>query len=428
MKRLIPIACVVVAAAATAPLTERAVPIRTLATPRAVSRDTFGTILSIRHLPDGKVLINDGTRRRVVRVDSMLINPVVVLDSAGGSANAYGPRPAPFIPYLGDSVLFADISAQVLLIIDPAGKVARTIAPPNGRDLLAMTSGNAATDREGRLVYRVPMRITTPTMSMTNPDSAVIVRADFVKRNVDTLATLRTSTGRRSELLPGPSTSERIMKTTINPLPQLDDWAVLSTGDIALIRGIDYHVDWIRVDGSRSASPKMEFDWRKLTDDDKQRLIDSARTAWAAAEAAAQAAGPGASGTGGRGAGGGGMAVGVARGGDAGGAPPQPIQVKQQVEFVPASEVVDYYPPMRSGAAKADRDGNIWILTATSAQSQKGELVYDVVNAKGELFQRVRLPVDRSIAGFGPGGVVYLMSGALGKGFVLERTFLNRAS
>jgi hypothetical protein len=436
MKRLIPIASVVVAAAASTPFAAPDIPIRTLAPARAVSRDTFGTILSIRHLPEGRVLVNDGTRRRVVLVDSTLTNPVVVLDSAGGSAKAYGPRPVPFIQYLGDSVLFADVAAQVLVIIDPAGKVGRTIAPPNGRDLPAMISGNAAVDPSGRLVYRVPLRITTTlpgggTSSTSNPDSAVIVRADFVNRTVDTLALMRTSTGRRLQILPPAASGERIARTTVNPLPQLDDWAVLSTGDIALIRGSDYHVDWIRADGSKASTPKMTFDWRKLTDDDKQRLIDSARKAFADMQAAAPP--PGAAGSGGRGDGGGGggvMAVGAARssGGGDGGPAPAPVQLKMETEFVGPSEIVDYYPPIRSGAAKADRDGNVWILTATSAQSQKGELVYDVVNAKGELFQRVRLPVGRSVAGFGPGGVVYLMNGALGKGFVLERTFINKAS
>jgi hypothetical protein len=362
----------------------------------------------------------------------MLANPVIVLDSTSGSANAYGPRPAPFIPYLGDTVLFADVAAQVLLVIDPSGKVARTIAPPNPRDLFAMTTGNASADPQGRLIYRLPMRITTTsptggTMITSNPDSAVIVRADFVNRTVDTLVPIRTSTGRRSQMLPQPAANgDRVIKTTINPLPQLDDWAVLSTGDIAVIRGIDYHVDWIRADGSKASTPKMTFDWRRLTDEDKQRLIDSARTAFANEQAAAPAPGaPGASG--GRGAaGGGGMAVSRVGGGD--GAPMAPIQIKQETEFAPPSEIPDYYPPIRMGAAKSDRDGNLWILTSTSAQSQNGELVYDVVNAKGELFQRVRFPVGRSLAGFGPRGVVYLMNGSLAKGFVLERTFISNAS
>jgi hypothetical protein len=71
---------------------------------------------------------------------------------------------------------------------------------------------------------------------------------------------------------------------------------------------------------------------------------------------------------------------------------------------------------------KADLDGNLWILPTTSAQSKKGELVYDVVNPKSGLIQRVRLPLGRSITGFGTGGVVFLVSGDRTNGFYLERT------
>ena len=98
------------------------------------------------------------------------------------------------------------------------------------------------------------------------------------------------------------------------------------------------------------------------------------------------------------------------------------------IEYVPINEIADYYPAIRSGAAKADLDGNLWILPTTSAQAKAGELVYDVVNNRGELFQRVRLPVGRSIAGFGHNGIVYLMYREGTTGWFLERTkILNNA-
>jgi hypothetical protein len=46
--------------------------------------------------------------------------------------------------------------------------------------------------------------------------------------------------------------------------------------------------------------------------------------------------------------------------------------------------------------------------------------VYDVVNPGRGLVRRVRLPRERSIAGFGKGSV-YLQHGNLQDGFVLER-------
>ena len=59
---------------------------------------------------------------------------------------------------------------------------------------------------------------------------------------------------------------------------------------------------------------------------------------------------------------------------------------------------------MRLGAVLVDVDGNLWIRTTTMVD---GQPVYDIVNRRGELFDRVRLPSFRTIAGFGP-GVVYM--------------------
>jgi hypothetical protein len=96
-------------------------------------------------------------------------------------------------------------------------------------------------------------------------------------------------------------------------------------------------------------------------------------------------------------------------------------RIPMQMEFVPLNEIPDYYPPIRMGAVKADFEGNLWILPYTSAQGGAKGLVYDIVNRKGELYQRVQLPEKRSLAGFGPGGIVYLMTGDVKDGFYLER-------
>ena len=88
------------------------------------------------------------------------------------------------------------------------------------------------------------------------------------------------------------------------------------------------------------------------------------------------------------------------------------------------SALPDYAPPLRANATMPDLDGNLWILPRVSTLSRRGELVYDVVNANGDLFERVRVPLGRAIAGFAKGGVVYLTSGDVKTGFYLERTRL----
>jgi len=54
-------------------------------------------------------------------------------------------------------------------------------------------------------------------------------------------------------------------------------------------------------------------------------------------------------------------------------------------------------------------DGNLWIRTIRT-KGIGGGPVYDVINSKGELVDRVQVPANRVIAGFGAGGVVYLVA------------------
>ena len=51
----------------------------------------------------------------------------------------------------------------------------------------------------------------------------------------------------------------------------------LKAGSIALVRAHDYHIDWINADGTTASTPKMPYDWRRLTDADKQAKVDSAK-------------------------------------------------------------------------------------------------------------------------------------------------------
>jgi hypothetical protein len=224
----------------------------------------------------------------------------------------------------------------------------------------------------------------------------------------------------------GPN-GEMIGKMTVHPLPAVDEWGVLSDGSVAFVRGQDYHIDWLNTDDTRTSSGKIPFDWRRLTDDDKQKLVDSAKAAQADREAKAAEAAKGAPGT--SDAARAGVEIGqvmtmsrVSVGGGAGAPTGMSTPIKMVTEYVPANELPDYYPPIRPGAVRTDLDGNIWILPTTSAQSVAGELIYDVVNRKGELTHRVRVPAGRSIAGFGKGGTVYLMWRDGVNGWYLERT------
>jgi sugar lactone lactonase YvrE len=73
--------------------------------------------------------------------------------------------------------------------------------------------------------------------------------------------------------------------------------------------------------------------------------------------------------------------------------------------MVQPTDLPDYKPAFLPGSTRVDADGNLWIRTT---QNVDGRPVYDVVNRKGELVDRVQLPSNRVIVGFGAGGIAYL--------------------
>ena len=97
-------------------------------------------------------------------------------------------------------------------------------------------------------------------------------------------------------------------------------------------------------------------------------------------------------------------------GGGAGGPPGGPVGMGgREMNFVSASELPDYKPPFFTNSVRADEDGFLWIRTIAT-KGTVGRPIYDVINTKGELVERVQLPKDRTIVGFGAGGVVYLLA------------------
>jgi len=408
-----------------------AVPVVTLPEPSARVAQTLGVIIGVRELADGRLLVDDAGRRQIKLFDAALTGATVVLDSAPGTSKSYGARPMPLIRYLGDSTLVPDYASRTMSVIDPDGRVARSLAMPSPADVGLVRRG-ASIDASGRLLYVGDAPLVPPPAARAGQkplpaDSAPVLRADFDLRRTDTVARIARPLERTGAVSPDGTTTLNVF--TPNPLRAMDEWAVLSEGSIAIVRGHDYHVDWIRPDGSRTSSAKLPFDWKQLGDGDKQRIIDSTRARLNAAvengtimdqaelvtieraprPTGAPALPPTTPRGGGRGAGFFGFTL-------------------QPRDSTSLDEVADYYPPLRPGAAMADLDGHLWILPTTSKQSKRGELVYDVIDANGELLERVRLPLGRLIVGFGRGGVVYLMSGDRASGFSLERTRLPAAS
>jgi hypothetical protein len=512
------------------------VPIKALGPIEAKATTPISNITNVRALSTGAVYVNDFQQRQLLLFDPTLQTTRIIADTLSAPI-PYGQRNIGLLPFVGDSTIIVDPATYALLVLNARGEIARVMAPPRPADinlLAGMQAGTYAFDNKGRMVYRVNAaqgggRGGAPNMQMMmmaggamggggrggdggrggqpaggargftpppQPDSAAIVRADFDTRKVDTVAHI--SIPKTAFATTTTADGGTRLTARINPLPQGDDWVLTKDGSIAIIRVLDYRVDFVKEDGTRQLAPKIPFDWKRLDEKEKQTLVDSMKTI--ATRITEQ------------------MSTQI-----------QGNNFRAVFEPVAPEELPDFYPPIRQNTSRADADGNIWILPTTTAQTnvlalaaqalagqggggrggfpggvggppgggrggdagavrggavagaavaggrvtgaagaaagarggavadaaaRRGAgadsaaragaaagrgganpmqalqalataaptagLIYDIVNSKGELVERVQLPAGRTIVGFGPGGVVYLAVRE-GRGMVLER-------
>jgi len=386
------------------------IPIRTLAPSTAISKDSVGPVVAVRALSNGNILVNDLLTRRVLWFDATLARSRVVIDTSGGTgpdapAKVQVPA-ATLIRYLADSTLYADRVAQSLWVLDVNGKVARVMSIPRPADIGMIAQGGESgipgLDGKGRLVYHGQFASRPPIRNPDRPwlppipvqiDSSPIVRADFDTRKIDTLMLLKLNFGAPFKKLEEDNDGNVIMRMYVNLLGVDDQFAALSDGTAAVLSVQDYHIEWTDPDGTRRSTPKMPFDWKRLTDADKNRMMDSLRPELDRRNSVRP------------------ITINTPNG---------PRTGRQQFEFLPLDKFGDFEQPIQTGALMPDRDARLWILPRTSLSAKDGVL-YDVINRKGEIEYRVQFPKNYALAGFGENGVVYVMH-LNGRRGTLERT------
>lgn len=369
-----------------------------------MTTDSLASVASALALRDGRVLVNDRVARRVLLYDSTLAHATVVADTTTATANAYGLRAGNLIWYRGDSALLIDQSSLSMFVISPRGTVVRVMAIPRAGDAQDMVGAGVGVDARGRLVYENSLGLQPgilmlgtgdlilkdqATRWVQRTDSAPLLRVDPPTRQTDTIAWVHIPKLDRDLKLD----DARHLMSIVNvpdPLPVVDHTIVLRDGTIAVVRARDYHVDWLRPDGTWNSTPRMAFDWQHLDDAYKQARIDSTVKSWQAQYDRVV------NGGGRAGRGGSDLAPIIA-------AAPPLSSVSDYAMPIPAqvgSPTLAYRGPILG----SDADGNLWIRTTKILD---GRPVYDIVNRRGEVVDRVQLPAFRTMAGFGP-GVIYM--------------------
>jgi hypothetical protein len=373
-------------------------PLREVGAVRARASFTLGMFYpGIRSLSNGRLLVNDPVSRRVLLLDSTLAVISVPFDSAAGLPNSYGPRSLGLIPFRGDTTYVAEPVTQTFLVLDGSARVVRVDSSARTPDFGYITAANFGFPRfddRGRLIYRAVQRTAPPapladgTVQLSQPaDSAPIVRMDFTTGAIDTVARFRVWS-LKYVLDPVPEGVARV-RAVYEVLPNVDEWTVLPDGTVAVVRGTDYHIDWFAPDGTRTSTPPMAIYWRRMVELEKQNKVDSARAAYQATQTE------------------------MSRARDA-------EMNAPLVDFVSPETLPDFVPPVATGAVTSDLAGNVWILPSSSTFATPGRLTYDVINRRGQTIERVRLPENRVLAGFGEGGTIYMVAYD-SRGFFLER-------
>jgi hypothetical protein len=366
---------------------------------------TFGGVQHVRRLSDGRLLVNDPSRRQVLLLDSTLSSASVVIDSVGGRDNSYGLRSGGLIPYRGDSTFFVDPTSSTLLLIDGGGKIARVMSmPTNAVSYLSSPNsyGHPGFSESFGLVFRmgsssfrypsVPPPEGAPEVVIKYEDSVAVVGMKLSTRKGDTL--VKYGTGQQMVARISYNNFERDESDEL--FAPSNDWALAADGSIALLSGREYRLRWVNTDGTRSESRRIPFRWDHNPDEEKQRIADSINTQRQrqyddrVARNQRQADSLKAAGR------------------------PVPSHLTRPLtkpDVVQMTDIPDYFPAYerQSNSMRADADTNIWIRPRPP-RSQRGGTVYDIVNRRGELIDKVELPSGRTLIGFGPGGIVYLLA------------------
>ncbi|HET9425889.1 MAG TPA: hypothetical protein VFO55_10995 [Gemmatimonadaceae bacterium] len=377
---------VILALAVTAPaaLHSQGIPTRILTRPDAEWAEPFSQIVGVRELKNGRVIVADD-RDKVIQLITFN-GEAKTIGREGSGPGEYGfPRAVFAAP--GDSTWVFDLLNSRYLVIDPEGKPVSTFTMvdggPPGPD--AGSRGGAARgggrgafglgfaqgiDERGRLYFRAPTIQTGGNDAAS--DTTPIVRWDRKTRDFDTVGVLVTPRGPTRSLPSGGGGGRGEVRATVRigsatPFGSADAYVVMPSGDVAVVRAIDYHVDWI-ANGRTVSGPAIRYDRVKVTNDDK--------VAWAEQRKNATAT----------------MVVNDGSG--------------RKVQNVPLSSLDEApaFPELKGPFinAVAGPNGQVWVQKHMPAGSPP---TYDVIDRGGKLASRVVLPKKTRLIGFGTGTV-----------------------
>jgi hypothetical protein len=387
-----------------------------------VARSTlrFAGDVQVVALGGGRILVTDPRNLLVLALDSALSKATVVADSIVGA-----PAPRGYIlPFRGDSGLVVSNAPApgVMLVVGPDGRIARTMATPPRTGFRSSIEGLGTTSSALGLLWREKGYLANGRLSgssrprATDPNAAtatqwaeeveVVLRMAYDTRAIDTVLVFGSSNRWQ---VTDPALAGTFSATyPLWPFPFYNEVVTTSDGAVALFHAQQFRIDWKTPDGRPLPATQLTYPWRKISDDLRARILDSANTgrrraydsvvAKRAADSARTGSPP--------------MILQTQIGSDSGAVPVQrmvPAPPPRAPQYLHERAIPSYYPPTTGRRqVLADADNNVWIRIA--ALTTPDASVWEIVNREKGVVDRVRIPTNLTVAGFGPGGFVYLLA------------------
>lgn len=365
------------------------VPTKTLVKAEAEFNEPFSSLVGVRELKDGRVVVSD-SRDKIVQVVDLKSQRATAVGREGSGPGEYG-LPSRLFALPGDSsVLYDPLNSRYLVVL-PDGKPGATFRVGENTQTVVSSGGGRqmrmggmgvgqplATDGQGRMYFEGSPIVMGPD-GPASADSVPIMRYDRRTNIFDTLSFLQLPKNTAKVQSSG-SANNRNISVSVGgqtPYPMRDAWTVLPNGTVAVVRASDYHVDLVTSNKQRSRGPAVAYTPVRVGDAEKAEYREAQKRS---------------------------PAIGIMRSVEAGAGG---TTTRNTATSMPPAQEPDEWPAVKPAfsSALASPAGEVWVARNRAAKDEIPR--YDVFAANGQLVRTVLLPKQTRVVGFGSGGAVY---------------------
>ncbi len=335
--------------------------IQVLSTADATFPHPFSSVVGIRELHDGRLVVSDRIEQSLSLID-FDSGTVRALGRVGEGPGEFR-MPGILLPLRGDSTLLVDVGNMRMTIIGPGGITTQStpLMRPNGQPLSPTRSDTSGTlYTAGSTIWMFGPGSPGQLVELDSmPISAWNLQADVV----DTVCYLSMQGRERRRARYGEADLTRFFPPAF---AARDGWAVAPDGRVALVFAEDYHIEWVLPNGNRIVGPSIPYNPIPVTTQEKQRWIAQVSE---------------------------GTVLAVS-GEPEGGATTQRMPTPSMDDI----SWPQYKPPFDSDLVFVTPEGTLWVGRQVAMNEPQ---IFDVFNEEGKRIRSVILPQGRRIVGFG---------------------------